>query len=43
MQFQYMHNELKDKNEIVIAERYSNNARHYITALTNKTIISTFL
>ncbi|KAH0948823.1 Or9e81 [Eciton burchellii] len=34
MQFQYIRNELKDKNEIAIAETYSYNARRYTAALT---------
>ncbi|KAH0945572.1 hypothetical protein HN011_002226 [Eciton burchellii] len=34
VQFQYIHDELKDKNEIAIVERYSYNARRYTAALT---------
>ncbi|KAH0945567.1 hypothetical protein HN011_000947, partial [Eciton burchellii] len=33
-QFQYIYNELKDENEIAIAEKYSYNARHYTVVLT---------
>ncbi|KAH0945574.1 hypothetical protein HN011_002977 [Eciton burchellii] len=33
-QFQCIHNELKDENEIAIAGKYSYNARRYTTALT---------
>jgi len=42
-QFQYIHDELKDENEIAIAEKYSYNARHYTAVLTSKIIISIFL
>jgi len=42
-QFQYMHDELKDENEIAIAEEYSYNARRYTAILISKIIISTFL
>jgi len=42
-QFQYIYNELKDENEIAIAEKYSYNARRYAVVLTSKIIISIFL
>jgi hypothetical protein len=42
-QFQYIHDELRDENEIAIAEKYSYNARRYTAALTSKIIISIFL
>jgi len=42
-QFQRIHDELKDENEIAIAEKYSSNARRYTIGLTSKIIISTFL
>jgi len=42
-QFQYIHAELKDKNEIAIAEKFSYNAKRYTASLTSKIIISIFL
>jgi len=34
-QFQYIRDELKDENEIAIAEKYNYNARRYTTVLTS--------
>lgn len=38
MKLQRIRNELKDKNEIAIAEKYSCIARRYTVTLTSKTI-----
>jgi len=38
-----MHDELKDENEIAIAEKYNYNAKRYTIGFISKTIISTFL
>jgi len=42
-QFQHIHDELKDENEIAIGEKYGYDARRYTVGLTSNTIISTFL
>jgi hypothetical protein len=42
VQFRYIYDELKDENEIAIAEKYNYNAKRYIVTLTSKTIISIF-
>jgi hypothetical protein len=42
-QFQRVYDELKDKQEIAIIEKYYYIARRYTTILIGKTDISTFL
>jgi len=42
-QFQHLYDELKDENEVVIADKYSYNAKRYTAMLTSKIIISVLL
>ena len=42
MQLEYIHNKLKDNNEIIIAYKYSYIAKRYTVILTGKTISDSF-